>query len=248
MFHLSILSYIYLTLKIFMGIILTMNYGNAEIARQHQVFILFITQAFSGLNGSRSNTDGNLGFICNSGSTRLSRDIFTPNLHWLTHFSIRDCNIEQGLPSRLLENLKSLTHLRMIGMSNNIEGLVAHDTFAGLTSLQHIAINIPLANGRLPSGFFNRLKKLTFIDLTYANLDFIPPKWFNGLVRLRHIHLNNNNLHTLPPGLFDELRSPQEVFLHNNPWKCSCDILWLLNWSHITGQKFVIVYIYLFSL
>ena len=176
-----------------------------------------------------------MGFMCNSGSTRLSRDIFTPNLKWLTQFSIRDCNIEHGLPSRLLENLKSLTHLQMIGKSNNIEGLVAHDTLAGLRSLQFITVNIPLANGSLPSSFFNGLKKLTSIDLKYANLDFFLPEWFDGLVRLRYIHLENNNLHTLPLGLFDELQSPQEVFLHNNPWNCSCDFMWLLNWSQFTG-------------
>ena len=134
----------------------------------------------------------------------------------------------------------------MIGRSSNIEGFVAHDTLAGLRRLQLIAVNVPLANGRLPSGFFNGLKKLTFIDLRYANLDFIPPAWFNGLVRLRNIYLDNNNLHTLPLGLFDELRSPQEVFLHNNPWNCSCDFMWLLNWSQFTGKNFVIVYIFLF--
>ena len=176
---------------------------------------------------------------CNSGSTSLSRDIFTSNLHRLTQLYFLGCYIDNGLPSRLLENLKSLSVLVIHGTGSVIEGLVSHDTLAGLPNLQLIVLNTVVTAGRLPSLFFDGLETLTTINLMSANLDFIPSNWFNGLVGLRRIFLHFNNIRTLPPGLFDGLNSLTVVQLHGNPWNCSCELMWLLGWSNITGYNFV---------
>ena len=192
------------------------------------------SQAFSGLNGSRAENKTRIEMSCNTGiTTRLSREIFTPNLYWVTDLYIFDCHLENGLPSRLLENL---TRLKFLTISRgSIKGLVAPDALAGLTNLLSILINGPITTGRLPSGFFDGLNTLAKITLKSAELEFIHPDWFYGLDSLERITLKNNHLRTLPSGLFDGLRSLTDIRLAGNPWNCSCELRWLLAWSHIIG-------------
>ena len=203
---------------------------------------MFLIQAFSGLNGPVTKKNAYLYFRCDHGKTSLSRDIFTENLHWLTQLYIYDCYLETGLPSRVLENLKSLIYLTIRG--GEIKGLVAHDALAGLTNLLEIIIRAPVKNGELPYAFFNGLQKLTAILLSNSALDSILPKSLDGLVSLERIYLGNNNLQTLPLGLFDGLRSLEHVGLNSNPWNCSCELSWLLDWSNITG--FILVTLVIF--
>ena len=197
--------------------------------------LFFILQAFSGLQGPITNKDTFIKLYCITGKTQLRREIFTANLDWVIDLLIFNCYIEAGLPPRLLEDLSSLRYLTIIGSNVVIDGVVAPDTLAGLTNLQRISVNSPVVSGRLPSGFFDGLKNLTQIHLRNAELTSIPPNWFTGLVSVETIFLSDNNLQTLPPGLFDELGSLQYVALYNNPWNCSCELMWLLHWEHITG-------------
>ena len=153
---------------------------------------------------------------------------------------IYDCYLENGLPSRLLENLRNLKYLKIAGGGSDIgiEGMVEHDTLAGLATLREIIVNAPVINGTLPAGFFDGLKNLTMMDLRFSKLNIIPHNWFNGLVSLEKISLSYNNLQTLPRGLFDELSSLKYISLQNNPWNCSCELMWLLGLSFITGDNF----------
>ena len=176
-----------------------------------------------------------------SSNTRLSRDIFTPNLHWVTDLKVVYCFLENGLPSRFLENLKSLNKLTISASGGGIDGPVAHDTFGGLTNLERLALNAPVQSNSLPSGLFDGLVNLTFIDLQTAKLNSIPPNWFNGLVSLETVHISNNNLQTIPQGLFDGLPSLVHVNLYYDPWNCSCELMWVLDWSDITGYLHVFV-------
>lgn len=149
------------------------------------------------------------------------------------HLHISYCYLENGLPARLFENLKGLKSLTI--RYGEINGLVADDALTGLADLSQIFISATVKHGNLPSGSFDGLSNLTNIFLGAAELDFISPDWFNGLVSLKLIQLSENNLQTLPPGLFDELNSLTYVTLYNNPWNCSCDLMWLLDWSNATG-------------
>ena len=193
------------------------------------------TQAFSGLNGSPPNQTTHLRLICISGKVTLSRDIFTQSLNWVINLLIENCYLENGLPSRLLENLTSLRSLTIMGSNGVIEGAVASDSLAGMTGLVSISINAQVSYGSLPTDFFDGLVNLTMIHLRNAALDFIPLDLFKGLVNVKWIHLSNNNLQTLPSGLFDDLVSLTSVVLDNNPWNCSCELMWLLDWSNIAG-------------
>lgn len=153
--------------------------------------------------------------------------------------SIYDCFLENGLPSRLLENLKSLQFLTI--WRGAIEHTVTHDAFAGLANLKELAIQTPVKTGRLPLGLFDGINNITRINLQASMLNCVFPGWLNGLVHLERLYLSDNNLQTLPPGVFDGLDSLTNVQLYHNPWDCSCELMWLLDWSNITGLTFVLL-------
>ena len=213
---------------------LSLNYTCYPLSRALRVF-LSTAQAFSGLNGSPPNKTTHLRLICISGRVTLSRDIFTQNLNWVINLLIENCYLENDLPSGLLESLTSLRSLAIMGSNGVIEGAVASDSLAGMTGLLSISINAQVSYGSLPSGVFDGLVNLTMIHLRNAALDVIPLDLFKGLVNLKWIHLSYNNLQTLPSGLFDDLISLMSVGLDNNPWNCSCELMWLLDWANIAG-------------
>ena len=187
------------------------------------------SQAFSGLNGSRAENKTRIEMSGNTGiTTRLSREILTPNLYWVTDLYIFVCHLENGLTFRLLENLTSLKSFTI--SRGSIKCLVAPDTLAGLTNFLSIFIDRPITTGRLPSGLFDGLKTLAMITLKSAELEFIHPDWFYGLDSLERINLKSNHLQTLPLGIFDGLRSLKDIRLMRNPWNCSCELRWLLAW------------------
>ena len=196
-------------------------------------FFFFTSQAFSGLNGPLENRKTYIYLNCNKGRMRLTKDIFTQNLQWVMKLKILNCYLENDLPSRLLETLHNLNDL--VVRLGEIEGHVAHDTLAGLTNLQRITIQAPIKTETLPPGFLGGLLNLTKITLRNAELDYIPSNLFSGLESLEWISLSYNKLHTLPQGLFDGLKSLAYIFLNGNPWNCTCDFMWLLDWSHIAG-------------
>ena len=115
---------------------------------------------------------------------------------------------------------------------------MANDAFAGLTNLQTLVVNLPFINDKIPHDIFDGLNNLTTVGVSYANLNHIPVTLFSGLGSLETINLNSNNLSTLPRGLFDGLISLTHVTLEDNPWNCSCELMWLLDWLHITGILF----------
>lgn len=197
-------------------------------------------QAFSGLNikPALGDTEAYLKLYCNAGKTRLTRELFTQNLQWVPDLTIYGCYLANGLSSRLLENLKNLKYLSISGSGSGIAGLVAPDALAGLSDLLKIYIRAPVTGYRFPLGFFDGLSKLTEINLRLTGLNFIPLNWLNGLVSLEKIYLSSNNLQTLPVGLFSDLGSLTFAALHDNPWHCSCELTWLLYWSHIIGMLF----------
>ena len=199
----------------------------------YDLLFWFSSQSFSGLTAPDTTKGTSIQLNCGAGKTRLSKDIFTPNLNWVMELKIILCHLENGLPSGLLKNFKSLQKLHI--WRDTIDGLVPQDTLAGLTNLQEIAFRGSVKSRQLPSGFFDGLINLTMIQIEITNINFIPPNWFNGLVNLEKIYLPFNDIQTLPKGLFNELKVLTHVTLDHNPWNCSCEIIWLLDWSNITG-------------
>ena len=68
----------------------------------------------------------------------------------------------------------------------------------------------------LPSGTFDGLTKLKYLDLDNNGLETLSADVFDGLDSLRTLELNSNRLSTLPADIFDGLTKLEELGLSDN--------------------------------
>ena len=68
----------------------------------------------------------------------------------------------------------------------------------------------------LPEGIFDKLVKLTNLNLSKNNLSSLPEGIFDKLVKLTKLNLSYNKLTSLPKGIFDNLINLKRLYLNNN--------------------------------
>jgi len=71
----------------------------------------------------------------------------------------------------------------------------------------------------LPHGVFDKLTRLTYLDLESNKLQSIPSGVFDKLTQLTKLELDHNQIKFLPMGIFDKLTKLTELQLYSNQLK-----------------------------
>lgn len=149
--------------------------------------------------------------------TSLSPMLFD-SLHSLKHFIVADCNPQRmdvsnmtGREKRPHKKLQSI-----VFNNNNLGDTIGENTFLGILQLE----TINLDNNRIES-------------IGPGVLNALPPS-------LKKLILSNNKLKVLPSGLANLLKTSSKIriFLRNNPWKCDCNLQFLLYAMTTNHQNF----------
>ncbi|XP_078685807.1 leucine-rich repeat-containing protein 4C-like [Branchiostoma floridae x Branchiostoma belcheri] len=146
---------------------------------------------------------------------------YLPNLKLLDLGELRQL---RGISNNAFAGLSSLVYLNM-GVAN----LQTVPYLQHLTSLEELNLsgNIIRVLGRTSFQSMFRLRRLMIIS---SQVNEVEPLAFEDLQALSELDLSYNNLSTLPYNLFAASTSLGKVNLKYNPWNCSCDITWLVEW------------------
>ncbi|KAM3955803.1 LOW QUALITY PROTEIN: slit guidance ligand, partial [Aphomia sociella] len=103
------------------------------------------------------------------------------------------------------DEIRHLTQLTRLDLSNNKIGVLSNNTFEGLN-------------------------KLSTLIVSYNNLRCVQRDALKGLTQLRVLSLHGNNISMLADGVFRDLKSISHVALGSNPLYCDCNLRWLSDW------------------
>ena len=104
--------------------------------------------------------------------------------------------------------------LAKLSMSNCAE--VSASDLASITDELRMINGALTGLTELPSGTFDGLTKLKYLDLDNNGLETLSADVFDGLDSLRTLELNSNRLSTLPADIFDGLTKLEELGLSDN--------------------------------
>ncbi|KAJ8705436.1 hypothetical protein PYW08_012482 [Mythimna loreyi] len=115
------------------------------------------------------------------------------------------------IQSILPEQIRHLTQLTRLDLSNNLISVITNNTFEGLT-------------------------KLSTLIVSYNKLRCVQRDALKGLTQLRVLSLHGNNISMLADGVFRDLESISHVALGSNPLYCDCNARWLSEWVKSAGE------------
>ncbi|KAM6914967.1 leucine-rich repeat transmembrane protein FLRT2 [Xenentodon cancila] len=152
-----------------------------------------------------------------------------------------------SVPIGLPEDLKELR------LDENRIAFIAEEAFQNVTRLQRLMLdgNLLMDEGIAPGAFQDLVtlrelalarNSLTFpppllpsqslvkLSLQENQIDQIPVTAFADLTRLEKLDISSNQLQTLTQGVFDGLSSLKHLIVRNNPWRCDCNVKWVVVW------------------
>ncbi|XP_069363754.1 protein slit isoform X2 [Maniola hyperantus] len=109
------------------------------------------------------------------------------------------------------EQLRHLSQLTRLDLSNNKISVLSNNTFEALT-------------------------KLSTLIVSYNRLRCVQRDALKGLTQLRVLSLHGNNISMLADGVFRDLESISHVALGSNPLYCDCRARWLSEWVKVAGE------------
>ena len=90
-------------------------------------------------------------------------------------------------------------------------------------------------------GHLNQLKNVSWIEISHNNLGVISSQSMQQLIstdNIEYIDISHNNMSHLPKTIKSAANSTV-LQIGNNPYKCSCDMLWMANWLVDTNPAFI---------
>lgn len=170
-----------------------------------------------------------------TGLVMLPDDVFrpTPRLHWLSLAN----NAFENVPEEALSNAH---HLENLNLSENDFTVLAEGSFRRLSNISVLYLNKMTSLTRIEKDAFVGLTKLKSFFCSYnPKLSYIDEEAFGSddsnsslnsrAPPIQQLHLRQNALRTLKSPLELALWSSVSfVDLEENPWKCDCNLLWML--------------------
>ena len=197
-------------------------------------------------------------YIINNNSTTIHNtitDIKGNNNETYTKSQIQTLDLSNNRISETLQSsFITLPRLQNLNLSNNEIHHIDENSFLPLNSLKYLDIsgnllkttpaqlfknNVELEKLHISNmpvlvylnhKTFANLSKLSILDLSYnTRLFYIHAYTFNMLSSLQILDIRNNSLTTLSENLLQNLTNLQTLMLNGNPWKCDCNLHWLVS-------------------
>ncbi|XP_045039741.2 toll-like receptor 13 [Desmodus rotundus] len=156
--------------------------------------------------------------------------------------SLKQLNLEgqmhgvQVVPTNFFQGLSALQEL-LLGKNSMV--FLDHLQFDCLTNLTKLDISGTKSGDRglyLNISLFQKLKRLQMLRLENNNIESLTPGMFSGLESLQVFSLRFNNLQVINQSHLENLKSLRYFDLYGNKLRCSCDNVWLKNWSINTAS------------
>ncbi|ELT94470.1 hypothetical protein CAPTEDRAFT_65802, partial [Capitella teleta] len=84
----------------------------------------------------------------------------------------------------------------------------------------------------IPTKTLNGLTQLRSLTFDNLNIGYVSEDMFESLYSLTKLSLINNNLRVINATSFPRylLENITKLYLTNNPWDCSCELFWFMEW------------------
>ncbi|XP_066492306.1 immunoglobulin superfamily containing leucine-rich repeat protein 2-like [Tiliqua scincoides] len=126
-----------------------------------------------------------------------------------------------------------VTQVTSLWLAHNRIGPIEEGTFAILVQLK----NLDVSHNQIedfPWGDLANLSALQLLKMNHNRMAHLPGQAFHTLRDLRSLRINNNRFSALAEGTFDALSSLSHLQIYNNPFNCTCQLMWLKNWTENT--------------
>lgn len=126
-----------------------------------------------------------------------------------------------------------VTQVTSLWLAHNRIGAIEEGTFAILVQLKNLDVSHNQISG-FPWGDLANLSALQLLKMNHNRMTHLPGQAFHTLRDLRSLRINNNRFTTLAEGTFEPLTSLSHLQIYNNPFNCTCQLMWLKNWTENT--------------
>ncbi|XP_062819061.1 immunoglobulin superfamily containing leucine-rich repeat protein 2-like [Anolis carolinensis] len=155
--------------------------------------------------------------------------------------------VPRGLPSNVTTLSLSANKITLLGRGS-FEGVtgvtslwLAHNRIAtveeGTLAILGQLKNLDMSHNQIVDFPWEDLRNLSALQLLKMNnnrMAYLPGGAFRTLRDLRSLRINNNHFATLAEGTFEPLTSLSHLQIYNNPFNCTCQLMWLKNWTEST--------------